>query len=122
MMKNPPTLKNMDLLMEKAAKDTGGLPYNLEDVHCDAIRWIENYIKPGADYDHLDRNLVWSSSPIKDHPYGRQIGMLDLGLVKDFNEWKHHPTGDAVLQKVGWTVEKYKKELAELKKTFTPTE
>lgn len=111
----------LDSVMKRAMEDTGGLPYNLEDVCCDFIRWVENYVKPGSDYDHLDRNFVWSSCPIKDHPYGRQIGMIDLGLVRDFNEWKHHPTGDAVLQKAGWTIEQYKKELAELNKAFTTT-
>ena len=86
---------------------------------CDFIRWVENYIRPGGDYDHLDRNMVWSSCPIKNHPYGRQIGMLDLGLVKDFNSLGYHPTGDRILQLCSMTPEQYKKELAELDKAFT---
>ena len=103
----------LDAVMTKAMEDTGGVPYNLEDVCCDFIRWVENYIKPGADYDHLDRNAVWSSCPIKDHPYGRQAGMLDLGIVKDFNRFRDHPTGDRVLREAGYTVDRYRKELRE---------
>jgi len=108
MMKERTTIKNMDLLMEKAMRDTGGLPYNLEDVHCDAIRWCENYIKPGADYDYLDRDRIWSSCPIKDHPFGRQKAMLELGLVKSFNDTSFHPTGDTVIKSQNMTIEEYK--------------
>lgn len=98
----------LDAVMTRAMEDTDGLPYNLEDVCCDFIRWVENYIKPGADYDHLDRDRVWSSSPILDHPYGRQKKMLELGLVKSFNAMRDHPTGDRVVREAGLTVEQYR--------------
>lgn len=98
----------LDEVMWQAMRDTGGLPYNLEDVCCDFIRWVENYVKPGADYDHLDRDTLWSSCPIKDHPFGRQKAMLDLGLVPSFNTFTHHPTGDTVLKSNNMTTEEYK--------------
>ncbi len=98
----------LDEVMFQAMKDTGGLPYNLEDVCCDFIRWVENYVKPGADYDHLDRDALWSSSPIKDHPFGRQLPMLQLGLVGSFNEFSSHPTGDTVIKSNGLSIDEYK--------------
>jgi hypothetical protein len=94
-------------------KDTGGLPYNLEDVCCDFIRWCENYVKPGADYDHLDRDALWSSCPIKNHPFGRQEAMLKMGLVKSFNDLPFHPTGDHVIRAFGLTPEEYRKKANE---------
>lgn len=109
----------LDAVMERAMKDTGGLPYNLEDVCCDFIRWVENYVKPGADYDHLDRDTLWSSSPIGDHPFGRQEPMLRLGLITSFNNLDHHPTGDWVIKQHGWTPEKYRERVREL---FTSSE
>jgi hypothetical protein len=103
----------LDAVMAKAMKDTGGVPYNLEDVCCDFIRWVENYVKPGHDYDHLDRDTLWSSCPIKDHPFGRQRAMLELGMVKTFNDYKDHPTGDRVIQQAGLTIEEYKRKVKE---------
>jgi len=96
-------LKGQDLLdgiIEQAVKDTGGYPYNIEDVFCDTVRYIENYCKPGADYSHVDLDSVWNTSKII-QPYGRQKHMLDLGLVKTFNNLTHHPTGDAIISKHG---------------------
>lgn len=90
----------LDAIMEQAVKDTGGHPYNLEDVMCDTIRYVENYCRPGDDYGHLDLDNVFNTSPII-HPYGRQKAMLDLGLVKTFNSIKHHPTGDSVIAAAG---------------------
>jgi hypothetical protein len=43
----------LDSVMLKIYEDTGSFPYNAEDVACDSIRWIENYVRPGHDYDHL---------------------------------------------------------------------
>jgi hypothetical protein len=103
----------LDAVMARAMKDTGGLPYNLEDVCCDFIRWVENYVKPGADYDHLDRDRVWSSCPIKDHPFGRQEAMLRLGLVGSFNDMGFHPTGNQVIEQAGLTAEEYRKKARE---------
>lgn len=99
----------LDEIMMRIYADTGSLPYNAEDVCCDYIRWIENYIRPGADYDHLNLDEVWSSCRIKDHPYGRQKAMLELGLVKSYNGMKNHPSDDAIIKSAGLTVEEYKK-------------
>jgi hypothetical protein len=98
----------LDKVMEKIYEDVKSYPYNAEDVCCDFIRWVENYVRPGADYDHLDFDNVWSSCKIKDHPFGRQQAMLKLGLVKSFNGMKAHPSDDAVIKSAGLTVEQYK--------------
>jgi len=98
----------LDKVMEKIYDDVKSYPYNAEDVCCDFIRWVENYVRPGADYDHLDYDNVWSSCKIKDHPFGRQKAMLDLGLVKSFNGMKAHPSDDAIIKQAGLTVEQYK--------------
>jgi hypothetical protein len=104
----------LDSVMQKVYEDTGGLPYNMEDVACDFIRWIENYVKPGSDYDHLDFDHVWNSSTIKDHPYGRQKAMLDLNLVPSFNGIKDHPSDDKIIKAVNMTVEQYKEQVKTL--------
>lgn len=98
----------LDSVMTRIYKDTGALPYNAEDVCCDFIRWVENYVRPGADYNHLDFDKVWSSCTIKDHPFGRQKAMLDLKLVDTFNSMTAHPSDDTIIKKAGLTVEKYK--------------
>mgnify|MGYP003341433624 CR=1 FL=1 len=97
----------LDEVMMNIYKDTGSVPYNAEDVCCDYIRWVENYIKPGDDYAHLDFDKVWSSSDIKDHPRGRQKAMLDLGLVETFNGMTSHPSDFKILNDNGLTVEQY---------------
>ena len=107
----------LDSIMTKIYEDTGGLPYNMEDVACDFIRWIENYVKPGSDYDHLDFDGVWNSSDIKDHPYGRQKAMLDLGIVQTFNGMKNHPSDDRILKEAGLSVEEYKQKVKDLYNT-----
>lgn len=61
----------LDEVILKGCEDLGALPYNLEDVCCDYIRYLENYCGTGGDYDHLDLSTIWNSSPIK-HPHGRQ--------------------------------------------------
>ena len=98
----------LDSVMKLIHEETGSVPYNAEDVACDFIRWIENYVRPGADYDDINLDTLWNSSSIKDHPYGRQRAMLDLGLVKTFNGIKNHPSDDAVLKEVGMSVDEYK--------------
>lgn len=93
--------KNIDFLdavMEQIFDDTGARPYDAEDVCCDFIRWLENYVRPGHDYDHVDRDKIWNSSRIIDHPYGRQKAMLDMGLVKSFNDLTVHPSDDYVIR------------------------
>jgi len=98
----------LDAVMTKIYADTGSLPYNAEDVACDYIRWIENYLRPGKDYNHVDMDAVWNSSTIKDHPFGRQKAMLDLGIVKTFNGMTSHPSDDKILVEAGLTVDQYK--------------
>jgi hypothetical protein len=104
----------LDAVMEKIYDDTGSFPYNAEDVACDFIRWIENYCKPGADYDHLDLDHVWNSSTILDHPYGRQKAMLDLKIVPTFNHITEHPSDDKVLKSIGMTADQYKEKVKAL--------
>ena len=87
-----------DSVMDMVYEDLGSVPYNAEDVCCDFIRWVENYVRPGSHYDHVDRDAVWSSCSIKDHPRGRQKAMLDLGLVESFNTLKYHPSDLKVLE------------------------
>ena len=98
----------LDEVMMKIYEDTGAYPYNAEDVCCDFIRWVENYIRPGADYNHLDFDKVWSSCRITDHPYGRQKKMLELGLVESFNNMSAHPSDDYILKENNMSIEKYK--------------
>lgn len=105
----------LDEVMMKIYEDTGSVPYNAEDCCCDFIRWVENYIRPGSDYDYLDFDSIWSSCKIKDHPYGRQKAMLDLGLMKTFNGMKSHPSDDKIISANGLTVEQYKQKCKELK-------
>lgn len=62
---------DFDRITIMACEATGGNPYDVEDVCCDFIRWIENYCRQGGDYDHLDLDKIWNSSKIK-HPHGRQ--------------------------------------------------
>tara|TARA_R110001592_G_scaffold121640_2_gene327531 strand:+ start:4177 stop:5307 length:1131 start_codon:yes stop_codon:yes gene_type:complete len=88
----------LDSVMDMVYEDLGSVPYNAEDVCCDFIRWVENYVRPGAHYDHVDRDTTWSSCTIEDHPRGRQKAMLDLGLVESFNTLKYHPSDLKVLE------------------------
>ena len=97
----------LDEVMLQIFEDTGSVPYNAEDVCCDYIRWVENYIRPGADYAHLDFDKIWSSSNIKDHPRGRQKAMLDLGLVETFNGITAHPSDLKVLNDNNISVDEY---------------
>ena len=97
----------LDEVMRSIYEDTGSVPYNAEDVCCDYIRWVENYIRPGDDYAHLDFDKVWSSSDIKDHPRGRQKAMLDLGLVETFNGITAHPSDLKVLNDNNLSVQQY---------------
>ena len=97
----------LDEVMMQIYEDTGSVPYNAEDVCCDYIRWVENYVRPGADYAHLDYDKLWSSSNIKDHPRGRQKAMLDLGLIETFNGMKAHPSDLKVLNDNNVSIDEY---------------
>jgi hypothetical protein len=98
----------LDAVMARIYKDTGSVPYNAEDVACDYIRWVENYIRPGDSYNHLDRDEIWNSSSIDDHPFGRQKRMLEFGLIDSFNSLGVHPSDDYVLRMNGLTAADYK--------------
>ena len=104
----------LDRVMAKIFEDTGSFPYNAEDVCCDYIRWVENYIKPGRDYGHLDFDSVWSSCKIKDHPFGRQENMLKLKLVETFNGISAHPSDDVIIKKAGLDVSTYQEQCRKL--------
>ena len=103
----------LDAVMTKIYEDTGSLPYNAEDVACDFIRWIENYLRPGADYAHINMDTLWNSSTIKDHPSGRQRAMLDLGLLETFNGMTSFPSDLKVLDAAGIKPEEYKQKVKE---------
>jgi len=103
----------LDEIMINLYDDTGSYPYNCEDVCCDFIRYIENYISPGGHYDHLDFDNIWNSSKLI-HPYGRQPHMLELGLVDSFNNMTFHPMGDKIISKAGLTKEEYLNKVKQL--------
>ena len=108
--KKPKSIKPIefyDKLVEHIMKDIGSIPYNIEDIACDFIRWVENYINPKGDYSHLDMDKIWSSCSITDHPFGRQKSMLDFGLVDTFNG-KPHPSDNKILEQNWMTPSEYK--------------
>ena len=98
----------LDTVMLQIFKDLGSLPYNAEDVACDFIRWIENYARPGKDYNHIDLDKTWNSSSILDHPFGRQKAMLEHGLIDTFNTLDHHPSDDKIITAANMTIAQYK--------------
>ena len=106
----------LDEVMMEIYEETGSLPYNAEDVCCDYIRWVENYIKPGNHYDHLNRDEIWNSSSIDDHPFGRQKAMLELGLIDSFNPLNNHPSDDFVLRNANISVEEYRQRIDQTRK------
>jgi hypothetical protein len=114
-IKGVPQEAFLDRITQKIYEDTGAYPYNSEDVTCDFIRYIENYVKPGADYRHLDYDNLWNSSNIIDHPYGRQKAMLDLGLVFTFKDITDHPSDNKIIGAAGLTPEQYKQMVKEHK-------
>ena len=96
----------LDAVMEMACKDTGSVPYDCEDVCCDYIRYCTNYVRMGEAYNNLDRDKVFNSSKII-HPYGRQKAMLDLGLVKTFNDPSQNFYYDEVIKANNLTEREY---------------
>ena len=54
-------------------------PYDVEDVACDYIRFIENHIPDNklGSYRHLDPKKVFHNSLVKNHPKGRQAWILN---------------------------------------------
>lgn len=73
-----------DVVMEEAKQYTKGFPKDLEDVMCDYIRYVENYIPDNREktYANLDRTKIWNTSIITNHPKGRQKWKLGT------SEWK----------------------------------
>lgn len=114
----------LDAVMKKAEHDLDGLAYNLEDVACDFIRWVENYVQPTKAYSHVDLDRIWSTSVIKDHPKGRQEAMLRLGLIDSFHDYGKHPSDFWVLERAGLSVDEYKKMVATINwdEPFEPRE
>lgn len=112
-IKGVPQEAFLDMITKKIYEDTGAYPYNSEDVTCDFIRYVENYVKPGKDYQHLDYDNLWNSCGIKDHPYGRQKAMIDLKLVPTFKNITDHPSDDKVIKAVNITPEQYKEKVKE---------
>jgi len=104
----------LDAVMSKIYDDTGSVPYNAEDVCCDFIRYCENYVRPGPEYNHLDYDNLWSACGIHDHPFGRQRFMLELGLVDTFNGMRSHPSDDVILKNAGMSIDDYKKRVSAL--------
>jgi hypothetical protein len=96
----------LDAIMEMACSDTGGVPYNVEDVCCDWVRYITNYVRVGEAYNNVDRDLIWNSAKVI-HPYGRQLPMLKLDLVKTFNDPSCNFYYDEVLKQNNLTPRKY---------------
>ncbi len=106
----------LDEVMKEAMEETGEVPYNLEDVACDYIRWVENYIKPGGHYEHLDRDTIWNSSSIDDHPFGRQRYMIELDLIDSFNNLSVHPSDDYIISKANVSVEEYRQRIDQFRR------
>ena len=98
----------LDAVMKKAETDLNAYAYDIEDVACDFIRYVENYVQPGKHYNHVDRDKTFSTCNIKDHPYGRQEAMLRLNLIESFNDLQKHAADDYVLKQNDLTVEEYK--------------
>jgi len=98
----------LDAVMGRIYQDTGSVPYDAEDIACDYIRYVENYVRPGHDYDHLCRDSIWNTSSITDHPFGRQKAMLEHGLIDSFNSLSVHPSDDYVLKLIGMDVNTYR--------------
>jgi hypothetical protein len=104
----------LDYALEACSEAVDGYQYDVEDVCCDSIRWIENYIPLGRErtYEHLCLDSIWNNSKIKSHPKGRQKAKLDLGIINTFNDIKSF--GDfTVLETLGLTPEDYRAKLIE---------
>ena len=78
------------------------------------LKFEQNYLRPGADYCHINMYTLWNSSSIKDHPFGRQKAMLDLGLIETFNGMTSFPSDDKIIAAAGITVEEYKNMVSKL--------
>ena len=85
----------LDEALGIASDAVGGFQYDVEDVCCDSIRWIENYVPLGkkGTYEHLCLDSVWNSSRILSHGKGRQKWHLEANIIsthnnrKNFSDW-----------------------------------
>ncbi len=59
-----------DLGTRIIAECTGTWPMDVEDVFCDFVRWIENYV-PKKGFNHVIENHIYNSSSLH-WPNGRQ--------------------------------------------------
>lgn len=71
--------KAMNFLLD--ATDRVNVPYDMEDVICDYIRYVENYI-PRKGYEEHRATLL-NDSLIKDHKKGRQLDPI-LGEIVNY--------------------------------------
>jgi len=55
-----------DKAMDHLCQTVGGMPYDVEDVLCDSIRYWENYIPKG--YSHLTLDQIQTRTTIVGHP------------------------------------------------------
>jgi hypothetical protein len=69
-----------DVAIRHLIKATGSVntPYDMEDVVCDYIRYVENYL-PKKGYEEHKESLL-NNSLVKDHPKGRQFSDI-LGSI-----------------------------------------
>ena len=97
----------LDLSLRTLSNAIGGHPYDIEDVCCDSIRFVENYIplnKMGT-YDHLCLDTVFGNPKyVEYHEKGRQKWHISHGVVDTHNGQTQF--GDyAVLDRAGLSVE-----------------
>ena len=57
--------KHYDLVVEHICNLFGSIPYSVEDVLCDYIRWVENYVPKS--YRHLEPEKLMNASKIQHH-------------------------------------------------------
>jgi hypothetical protein len=77
-----PTPETLPLVADVPVKTSAfkaARPYDVEDVACDYVRYIENYVPDNklGSYRHLDLKTLFNNSSIKRHPKGRQRWMLE---------------------------------------------
>jgi len=72
--------KSQNIAIRRLIKATGSVntPYDMEDVVCDYIRYVENYL-PKKGYEEHKETLL-NNSLIEDHPKGRQFSDI-LGSI-----------------------------------------
>ena len=69
-----------EVMMEDLVKATKNKPYNLEDVLCDYIRYIKQFV-PANDYEHLGERDKWNYSLLKSTANGKAYPMKIQELI-----------------------------------------